>query len=580
MGLKPVSRLAAYFFTVLLFACSDDGGEAGQIAKESESVKQRRPNILMIVADDLGYGDLGAFGGEIDTPRLDRLATAGVRFTRFYTQVSCSPTRSMLISGVDNHLNGFGTMAEDHLPHHDGVPGYEGYLNDRVVSIARLLRDVGYHTYMSGKWHLGLSRESDPFQRGFEYSYALLKGGSNHFNGAGMNSLSPVAPYTENGKVTERPEGPFSSDLFTDKLLKAIKGDHEDGQPFFAYLSFTAPHWPLQAPAELIEKYADRYSDGWDVIRQARFDRMKALGLAPEDMILPARIEDVPGWNELSNEEQQIEAKKMAIYAAMVDNLDTNVGRVLDLLDELDASDNTFVVFLSDNGTDPYDRNKRKIYATLQEEMNYDNSLANMGAANTSIFGGPGWAQVGSVHHRHYKFLPSEGGMRSPTIMKFPGVLEPGDDRDAFANVLDLVPTFLDIAGVEPPGAKYQGREVHPLRGRSLLPYIQDAHAQPYAENEPVAFEIFGQGVVFMGPWKAIRLRPPWQERSWRLYNLADDPGEERDLAGAHPDMLHSLVEAYDEYAKMHGVLDEPTDVTAYPYKPGYLGDLIPDEKH
>ena len=430
---------------------------------------------------------------------------------------------------------------------------------------------------MSGKWHLGVSAETDPYRRGFERSYALLKGGSNHFTRAGINSIRPVAPYTENGVEIERPDGPYSSDLFTSKLMQAIRDNHGDGKPFYAYLSFTAPHWPLQAPRELIEKYANRYSEGWDVIRQRRFEKMKSLGLVPADMILPARIEDVPDWNALSSKEQQVEARKMAIYAAMVDNLDSNVGRILTLLDELGETDNTLVVFFSDNGTDAYDRSKRSIYSSFIEDMGYDNSLDNMGAENSLVFAGLGWSQVGSVHHRHYKFMVSEGGMHVPMILRFPGVLAAGQERNAFASVLDLVPTFLDAAGVKAPGTEYQGRSIHPMRGRSLLSYLKNSDARPYADEEAVAFEIFGQGVVFMGPWKAVRLRPPWQDRQWRLYNLLADPGESEDLADSQPGILDEMVKAYELYARENGVIDEPTEVTAYPYKPGHLGDLIPE---
>ena len=416
---RRISRRRLLVFVGLVWTCFNLRTEIGSHAgPESEAVV--RPNILMIVADDLGYGDLGAFGGEIDTPHIDTLAEAGARFTRFYTQVACSPTRSLLLTGVDNHLNGLGTMAEDLLPHHAGVPGYEGFLNDRVVTVAMLLRDAGYHTYMSGKWHLGLTPDTDPFRRGFEHTYALLDGGGNHFNGDGLNANRPRALYTVNGQVIERPDGPFSSDLFTDKLIEAIERDASDDRPFFAYLSFTAPHWPLQAPAALIDKYVDRYADGWDASRQRRFARLQEMGLVPRDLTMPPRIEDVPAWDALTDEERQIEAKKMAIYAAMVDNLDTNVGRVLGALDELGESERTLVVFLSDNGTDPYDRNRRPIYASFHAEAGYDNSLTTMGTANSYVFYGLGWAQVGSVHHKHYKFLPSEGGMHAPMIARFP----------------------------------------------------------------------------------------------------------------------------------------------------------------
>jgi arylsulfatase len=561
---------------VLLAACRGGAGD-GSLTKAENGTPATRPNILLIVADDLGYGDLGAFGGEIETPRLDELAAAGARFTRFYTQVSCSPTRSLLMTGVDNHLNGLGTMAEDLLPHHEGVPGYEGYLNERVVTVASLLRDAGYHTYMTGKWHLGVEPEQNPHARGFERTYALLQGGASHFTDEGMTALNRRASYTANGEPVQRPAGAYSSDLFTDRLIEAIEADHGDGEPFFAFLAFTAPHFPLQAPVELIDKYADRYEDGWDATRQRRFERMQQMGLAPADMELPPRIAEVPEWAELTEAERRIESRKMAIYAAMVDNLDTNVGRVLDRLDELGEADNTLVVFLSDNGTDPYDRNQRPIYASLRTDFGYDNSLANMGAANSFVFYGLGWAQVGSVHHRHYKFLPSEGGMHAPMIARLPGVLARGENRDAFATALDLAPTFLDLAGAEHPGTEYEGRPVFAPRGRSLVPYLRDPGAAPYSDDEPVAFEIFGHGVVFMGPWKAIRLRPPWEPNSWQLFNLAADPGEQRDLAADRPELLARLVSAYEDFAAANGVIEEPAGVTGYPYRPGHLGDLVPD---
>jgi arylsulfatase len=572
MLFRPWSLLALG----LLLGCAAGSKEAGHGPPGADPADGKRPNILLIVADDLGYGDRGAFGGEIDTPHIDQLARSGARFTRFYTQVSCSPTRALLLTGVDNHLSGLGTMAEDRLPHHAGLPGYVGHLNNQVVTVARLLRDAGYHTYMAGKWHLGMNPETDPFRRGFGRTYALLNGGGNHFNGKGTTARKPKSSYTEDGEVVERPVGPYSSDLFTEKLIRVIESEHGDGRPFFALLAFTAPHFPLQAPAELIEKYADRYVDGWDVTRQRRFERMQELGLVPREMALPPRIEEVPDWHSLTEEERRIEAKKMAIFAAMVDNLDSNVGRVLALLEELGETDNTLVMFLSDNGTDPYDRNRRPIYAALQDQ-GYDNGLANLGAADSNVFYGLGWAQVGSVHHRHYKFLTSEGGMHVPMIARFPGVLAAGEDRHAFTSAVDITPTLLDLAGVEPPGTEYRGRAVHAMRGRSLLPYLLDESEVPYADDEPVAFEIFGHGVVFMGPWKAVRLREPWDESVWRLYDLASDPGEQRDLASENPETLARLVDAYEEFARANGVIDEPDGVTAYPYRPGHLGDLVPE---
>ena len=548
---------------VFFVACSTGNENVEEEPSNRTTNQSTRPNILLIVADDLGYGDIGAFGSEIDTPELDALARDGARFTRFYTQVSCSPTRALLMTGVDNHLNGLGTMAEDLLPHHDGVPGYEGYLNDRVVTGAQLLKDAGYHTYLTGKWHLGLTPDKYPSQRGFERTYASLVGNVNHFNDR----------YIEDGKVVDG--NGFSSDLFTDKLIEAIESNHGDGRPFFGALLFTAPHWPLQAPTPLIEKYLNRYVDGWDVTRQGRFERLKEMGLVPADMGLPPRIEEVPDWSDLTDKERQIETKKMAIHAAMVDNLDTNVGRILELLEKLGESENTLVVFMSDNGTDPYDRSQRPMYVARRAELGLNTSFEDMGTDKSYVFYGLGWAQVGSVHHRHYKFLPSEGGMHAPMIARFPGVLTPGDDLDSFASVVDITPTFLDVANVEHPGTEYGGREIYPMRGRSLLPYMSDSLNVPYGDDDPVAFEIYGHKVVFMGPWKAVQLRQPWDESIWRLYNLNLDPGEQQDLAHDEPELLMTLIEAYERFSEENGVVDEPADVPPFPYKPGHLGDLI-----
>ncbi len=534
----------------------------------------RRPNILLIVADDLGFGDIGAFGSEISTPNIDSLATEGARFTSFYTQATCSPTRSILLTGVDNHLNGLGTMHEDHLPHHDKLPGYSGYLNHQVVTVATLLKENGYQTHMAGKWHLGLTPELDPYNRGFEHSYVLLHGGGNHFNDKGNNTLLPRVSYTENGQPISRPEGVYSSQLFTDRLLEGIKNHDKTRSPFFAYLSFTAPHFPLQAPKQIIEKYRNRYDAGWDVIRAKRFQNLQQIDIVPDTLELPPRIKEIPAWESLTAEERRIEARKMEIYAAMVDQIDHHVGRVVNYLKQIGKYENTLILFMSDNGADPYDRSNREIYQQFLAQ-GYNNSLQNMGAADSYIFAGLGWAQVGSVHHRYYKFLPTEGGIHAPLIARYGKLIKPGDDRDAFVSVLDITPTILDLAGVTHPEKIYQNREIHPMRGRSILPYLEDVKNQPYANDEAIAFEIFGHASVFMGPWKAVRLREPWTETDWRLYHLKTDPGEQQNLAREEPEILNQMKTAYHEFKSKNGVINEPDGTTAYPFRPGHLGDLI-----
>ncbi len=531
-------------------------------------LKKDRPNILLIVADDLGFGDIGAFGSEIQTPTLDSLAAQGGRLTSFYTQASCSPTRSMLLTGVDNHLNGLGTMAELLKPHHQDRPGYEGYLNQNVVTVARLLQDAGYYTALAGKWHLGYGPNADPANRGFQDTYTMLNGAGNHYNSGGPNGKHPKASYTRNGKPVERPEGIFSTDLYTDIALDQIQTAYKEGKPFFSYLAYTAPHFPLQAPRETIEKYAHVYDIGWDQLREDRFLRMKKLGLVDRDQTLPP-MDNVPAWDRLSPEEQQYEARKMAIYAAMVDNLDTNIARLVQALKDTGEYDNTIIIFMSDNGTDPYDRLQRPIFRDWVAR-NYNNSYDNIGNGNSYVFYGPGWAQAGSVLHKYYKFLPSEGGMHVPAIMRIPGGLDDGRTLDAFMSVLDITPTLLDIAGAQHPGKTYKGRKIHVPTGHTLLPYLTGKTDVVYQRDEPVAFELFGHASVFAGPWKAVKLQKPWGNGDWSLYNLAEDPGEQTNVSNRHADKLEILLTAFEGYSIRNGIVAE-RNLTAFPQKPDYL---------
>lgn len=299
--LKSLTSLLV-IFSVTILGCSNatppvtssldvsqQAPEEEETDKSNSGSRVKRPNILLIVADDLGYSDLGAFGGEIKTPNLDSLAEAGVKLTQFYASPTCSVTRSMLLSGVDSHLAGLGNMAELMQPNQAGKPGYEGYLNKRVVSIASLLQDSGYHTYMAGKWHLGLTEETSPRARGFERSFALLHGGSNHFDNRGVDTHSPVSGFRKDGQHLDTlpPSFDFSTNFYTRKLIDYIESNRGDGQPFFAYAAYTAPHWPLQAPPEYIQKYTGIYDAGYEVLRERRLQRLKALGLVADNVILP-----------------------------------------------------------------------------------------------------------------------------------------------------------------------------------------------------------------------------------------------------------------------------------------------------
>lgn len=525
-----------------------------------------RPNFLVIVADDLGWSDLGAFGGEIATPNLDALANRGVRFTGFHTAPTCSPTRSMLLSGVDNHEAGIGTMVESRAPSLANRPGYEGYLNDRVASIAELLQQGGYRTLMSGKWHLGLTEDRGPAARGFEHSYALLQGLGNHF-GADQNAAWTKAKanslYRQDGKLVRFPVGRYSADQFTDQLIGFLDAGSKDDRPFFAYLTFTTPHWPIQAPAETIAKYKGRYDAGYEVLRSERLERQKKLGLVALDQ-QPHTLDGVKPWDSLTLEQKAFEARKMEVYAAMVDRMDQNVGRVIAQLKRTGQYDNTVIVFLSDNGPEG-----SEIDAPFQlrggvpggaKKLGIDNRLENIGNATSYVGYGTGWAQANSTPSWLIKGYPTEGGTRVSAFAAGKGVVGNRIAR-GYLSVTDIAPTLLELAGLTQP-ATFRGHAILPFEGHSLMPVFAEKATEVRAPNEPVGTELFYRRALRKGDWKAVYLpksgstypRDGVGEGKWHLFNLAADPAESTDLAAHHADKLAELVADWDQYAAEKGV--------------------------
>lgn len=518
-----------------------------------------RPNILLIVADDLGYSDLGAFGGEIATPSLDHLAASGLQLTSMYAAPTCSPTRSMLMSGTDNHLAGLGTMAEGMQPFQRGKPGYEGYLNQQAHSIAGLLRDGGYRTAMVGKWHLGLAPEQGPDRRGFEQSFTLLEGGGVHFKPApGSTAKIEQLSYRENGKPVELPDDFYSTDFYTDKLLAYLKAGQGSGKPFFAYAAYTSPHWPLQAPQAYLDKYRGRYDGGYDAVRQARIERMKEKGLLPADFQSAAPLPvtpQLPGWDQLDPQRKRIEARKMEIYAAMVDNLDHNVGRLLEYLQTSGQMDNTLIVFMSDNG--PAGERHEQYYPPAP---NTDNRLENLGRRGSQIDYGLRWAEVSAAPLRLFKGSTAEGGISVPAIVQLPASLRRQGLERGVARVDDLAPTFLALAGLPDPGDQYQGQPKHPITGRSMLPMLEGK-----GRAEPVmAGELFGSRYYREGNLKLLGLVPwsmpgqPQPPLRWQLFDLSHDRGEQHDLSASQPETTQRLQQAWQDYARRVGVVAPP----------------------
>lgn len=505
-----------------------------------------RPNILLIVADDAGYSDIGSFGGEINTPNIDALAASGVRFTQFGVSATCSPTRSMLLSGVDNHLAGLGNMAEFMAPNQKGKPGYEGYLNDSVAPLPALLEAAGYDTYMAGKWHLGDDPAHYPAARGFKRDLTLIPGGGSHMDDM-WGARGERQLYTFNGKpiVALRP-GFFSSEDYTAAIISNIEENRRDGKPFFAYLALQAPHDPFQLPADWRDRYAGRYDQGYDATRDQRITRMKSLGILDADATVFPRLPTVPAWTNLSPEEKRKSARRMELFAGMVENMDDNIGKLIGYLKISGLYDNTLVIFLSDNGPEGN---------IMEMEPPWDNAnIHDWGKKGTFIQYGPAWAQVSAGPLRMFKGFLSEGGIRTPLIVSGKGVAGGGRISDAMTHVMDIPATILAAAGVPPP-TEFEGKKVIPVQGKPLAPILTGQRSVVRGQSDWLGWELFGNRAVREGDWKLLWLCTPAGTGGWQLYNLKDDPGETHDVASARPDILKTLQGKWDEYVTANNVI-------------------------
>ncbi|KKK22144.1 hypothetical protein AOCH_007523 [Aspergillus ochraceoroseus] len=542
----------------------------------------KRPNFLVIVADDLGFSDIGCFGSEIHTPNIDRLAQQGVRFTDFHAAAACSPTRAMIMTGTDHHIAGLGNLIEwtnisgqngpkgsstDTAPQR-GMPGYEGYLNERVVALPEILRDAGYHTLMSGKWHLGLTPERSPHKRGFDRSLAHLPACSNHYafepqlqdhdETPTFLEASCIALHMEDDKyIRKLPDGWYSSDGYGEQMRAYLADWHKNKQatgeekPFFAYLPFTAPHWPLQAPREYIDHYRGVYDDGPDALRLTRLERLKALGMVRADVEPhPVVVDEGEGnnkpWETLTPDEKKLSCRAMEVFAGMVECIDANVGKVVDYLASIDELDNTFVCFMSDNGAEGA---AYEAYPLVQSGViphllkYYDNSLENLGNGDSFIWYGPRWAQAATAPSRLYKAYTTEGGVRVPFLARFPASFAGpnatgGAITHQFATVMDLAPSILDMAGATHPAPTYRGREVVSMRGKSFTP---GPGGRRNASTQRISSRV---GKPADGPRCASATG-----------RSSEDPGEVHDLSEKNPERLEQLLKLWDQYVVETGVI-------------------------
>jgi len=493
-----------------------------------------KPNIVLIMADDMGYSDIGCYGGEIETPNIDRLAAGGLRFSQFYNGARCCPTRASLLTGLYAHQTGVGLMANGPSFEKEsdaGLPGYRGFLNRNCVTIGEVLKGAGYHTLMSGKWHVGYHRkERWPLQRGFDRFYGIMDGVANYFH-----PKAPFGLWFGNERVEAKGENYYLTDAFTDYAIRFVKeARQQDDKPFFLYLAYTAPHWPLHARKEDMEKYRGRYMVGWDKIRAARYKRMVDMGFVKKEWELSAR--DARALEQLSEEKKKEMDFRMSIYAAQVDRMDQGIGRVVKMLKDMGELDNTLILFLSDNGGCA---EGGELGGGKAEDLGSDRGFL--------LSYGQAWANASNTPYRRYKCWVYEGGISTPFIAYWPGVIKKGGGlTNEVGHIIDIMATCCDAAGAEYP-KNYKGNNIIPPESKSLVPIFRGHKGQ---SHECLFWEHLGGRAVRRGKWKLVAS----YRCQWELYDMEADRTELTNLAEKHPEIVSELSMKYDEWAKRCGV--------------------------
>ena len=513
--------------------------------------RDTRPNILVVLFDDLGFTGFGAYGGDARTPAIDALAQSGALFSRYYASPFCGPSRAMLMTGMDNHQTGMGTLVETVTPEQSELPGYSMVWDADQATIASLLSEAGYQTYVTGKWGIGAKGANLPDRFGFDRSYVKdSTGGSNHDHAHYLPGYPEVSGY-EDGEPVRLPEDFYSSRNLVDQMIRYIDEGDAD-RPFFGFLSLQAIHIPVQAPTEFIDKYDGVFDAGWDVLREERWRRTMELGLVPPTTTLAPAHEHHRAWDDLSPEERAVAAREMQVNAGMIEAADFHIGRLLDHLEATGQLANTIVVVTSDNGPEAAVTSlANPIFDLLLRGIHrlegFDTSNENLGLPGSLTAIGPEWASVSASPFSLYKFYSSEGGLRVPLVIAGPGV-EARGINDAPVHVADLMPTLLDAAG-----AAYDPSSLY---GRSVLPVLTGAADATRGPDESFGVEVSGNAALYRGNWKLVRTALPRGDFTWRLFDLSVDPGETTDLSGENPDLFAEMRAEYEAYAAETGVLD------------------------
>ncbi|TXN34978.1 arylsulfatase [Flagellimonas hymeniacidonis] len=570
--MKKLLTLSVMVILLLAF------GKKSKHTETPQTLAQSQPNILLLIGDDIGFGDLGAYGSEIKTPNMDLMAERGVRFTNFRASPVCSVTRSMLLTGCNNIEVGLGAFDYSVYPPTRGKPGYESYLTKNAVAISELLNDAGYEVYKSGKWHLGGEEEiggGTPLEWGFTKEFGILSGGSNHWNDLAMTpdfkdpnglNVKRKEHWTLNGEHYDRPEGVYSGEIYTNQMIDFIRDGKSKNKPWFAYMAFTTAHFPIQAPPELVDKYYEDYLNlGFEGLKQQRYESLKKHGLISKSANEAPSNPLTHKWEELSEDERKIQARVMATYAAMIEDQDRRTGQIIDYLRESGQLDNTLIIYLTDNGPEGFEATHPK---TGNPEMakwiesQFDQSFEAIGTANSIHTIGVSWANAATGGLQWWKWFIGEGGVRVPMMIVPPGGFTEGYERageisSATASVKDIPMTIMDYAGIEHPKTEYKGRKIVAPSGVSIKPFLEKKSNQVRTEKDWYAFELFGNCYVVQGDYKAIKVRTGmFGDGEWHLYNIVEDPSETVPLERDQPERLENMKTLYNSYAEANNIME------------------------
>lgn len=549
-AMMAVAASAIYLPTVYAQDASEDIVSDPETSLIEAPPEAGPPNIVFVLFDDVGFTDIGAYGGDSRTPNIDGIADRGIQLSRYYASPFCGPTRAMLMTGMDNHQVGMGTLVESTTDEMRKFPAYSMAWEDDQETIATLLSDAGYQTYVTGKWGIGEVGGNLPNRFGFDRSFVMDATGGGNYDAKPYLPGSHSVEWFEDGQPVTLPEDWYSSRSLVDKMINYI-GEGDPNTPFYAFVSLQALHMPIQVSAEYTDRYNGKFDAGWDVMREQRFQRVKALGLVPETTTLASPPASHRAWDDLSPKEKKVSAREMQVNAGMMENADYHIGRLIDYLESQGLLENTIIIISSDNGPESamtsFEGPMNLALNAVKFIEGFDTSYENLGEPKSLTAIGPEWASVSATPFNLYKFYASEGGLRVPLVVAGPGIADAGIEQ-APVHVADLTPTLLDAAGVTyDPAAFY---------GRSVLPMLAGETDTTRDDNDSFAFEVSGNAALYRGQWKITRNAPPMGDSQWRLYDLSVDPGETTDLSASNPELFESMLAEYRAYSETVGAIE------------------------